>query len=286
MTQEAAGARCTSPTRSSLASRLIWGALRAFSPTSRFNLLCTCSRALAVFLPVSSRYHKWHAGWRRSVRHLNQTPETALYRVLARAALYNVEFDPVVELQNTDQFFTSRQEQRGVLLVGVHTMLNKLALRWLHDTGVPFAAYSVAAFRIPGTQIEAETLNPSNAAMLRARTLLRTGAVVAAMIDRPQKDSARVIEIRAGNVTLKVSDALLKLALKCRSPIVFFATRVNESGRPLVRFGAPSAESNSASEIAQDLGNFVAELLATSQRPIDGRRIRRTYPRRAASAQG
>jgi hypothetical protein len=258
-------------------SSLVPAALSAASPVLRFRLLCACSKALALLLPASSRYRNWHAGWRPSEsRYLNQTAETALYRVLDRATRYQVEFDPLVEWQNTDELLGAYSEHQGVLLVGVHTLLNKLALRWLHDMDIPFAAYSVAPFRIPGTRIDADTLDPSPASMFKARTLLKSGGVIAAMIDRRENDNRRVIEIRAGNATLRISDSLLQLALKCGSRIVFFASRLDESGRPIVRFGRPSLASSSAAEFAKDLAVFVSDLLASDAgpKPYDSARLR------------
>jgi hypothetical protein len=139
-------------------------------------------------------------------------------------------------------------------------MLNRFALRWLHDSSIPFAAFSAGAFRVPGTLIEAKTLPPNAGSLLRARTLLRSGGVVAVMIDRMDPAKGEFVEIRVGNRVMWISDALIKLAMHQRSRIVFFASKLNSRGYPVVAFRASRTDSSCAETIDQ-FASFVSDII-------------------------
>jgi lauroyl/myristoyl acyltransferase len=216
---------------------------------------------MAWMLPYTRYYRTMQRSWeRKGTKQLDGLGETALERISIYLTRLDVEFDPAVEWRGIDALKETYEAGKGVLLIGPHTMLNRFALRWLHDSQIPFAAFSAGPFRVPGTLVDATTLPPGAVSLFRTRTLLKSGAVVAAMIDRMDPIKEQFANVKVGSRVMTVSDALVKLAIQQNSRIVFFASKLNGRGYPCVCFHAARADS-SCPEVITQFAGFVARTL-------------------------
>lgn len=188
--------------------------------------------------------------------------EIVTFHLLEILTRRGVTFDPRLRSIGLEHFERALAEERGVLVVGPHSMLSVVAIRALHDLGVGAAVVSAAPMRILGTRVEARRIERSFTYLLEVRRLLREKSVVAAMIDRGEADSrsARAVPTALGEIV--VADALLQLAVRNGTPVVFAATRMHGAGL-VITLAAPSAEeSTSAERVAAAFAAFLQQHVA------------------------
>jgi hypothetical protein len=167
---------------------------------------------------------------------------------------------------------------RGVLIVGPHSMLSTLVLRFVHDRGrIATGIADHTGFRIAGTAIAAEAVSPSPSFLIGIRGALQRGGVVCAMIDAPAESAnvRRRKEIPTEAGPRRVADGLIHIAARCGADVVFLVTRV-DGHRVVGTFRTVSAASaGDPDAITQEFIEFVqAHVAALTVRPPAERRDR------------
>ena len=184
--------------------------------------------------------------------------ETSLELVLMMLSRHGTVFHPDLHIDGLDHVPSGRSG--STLLVGPHTMLSRLFVRYLEDAGIETWVIDSdnPDQRIPGTRAAARVLLPSATLFFKVRRLLAAGKTVIAMIDRCQAEPhTSSFETNAGHVF--VSYPLLQLALRQRAKVVFIATRVDERSRVVIRLSVPAPGSRAVSETLRDFITFMEE---------------------------
>ena len=182
--------------------------------------------------------------------------ETSLELLLMMLSRHGTIFHPDLQIDGLHHLPSGRNG--GTLLVGPHTMLSRLFVRYLEDAGIETWVIDSANpdQRIPGTRAAAHVLLPSATFFFKVRRLLADGKTVIAMIDRGEAENrASSVETGAGRVF--VSYPLLQLAMRQRAKVVFMAARVDESSRVVIRLSVPAADSIALSETLSDFVTFM-----------------------------
>ena len=95
---------------------------------------------------------------------------------------------------------------------------------------------------------------------MSARSHLRAGRVVCAMVDSGQGSPQRSLEVRTENGSLWVADQLIRLARRCDASIVFCAARLESHG-VAVALQRPAATSDEDA-IIRDFVSFIEAHIA------------------------
>jgi len=174
--------------------------------------------------------------------------DIATHMVLHTLTKNGVLFDPLFEFDGFDDFVRAYQEGRGILLVAAHNALSLLILRRFHDAGIPSVTISSDALPILGTQYNAPIIDASSPFLVAARSRLRRGEIVGAMIDRSEHhgdgDAERTFEFETANGPVIVAPALLHVAARCGSNVVFVEAHAETSGLAGTLVVAASADAD------------------------------------------
>ncbi|HEX8670435.1 MAG TPA: hypothetical protein VF710_01025 [Longimicrobium sp.] len=119
---------------------------------------------------------------------------------------------------------------RGVLLAGPHTRLSQIAVRHLRRAGYDLVAVSSSPGSVPRTPRGVPHIHVSPYFLVAVREALVQGRVVFAQIDHDAAIPGRTVEVHTGMGKLNVSDALLRLASRCRARTLFIASRGTADG--------------------------------------------------------
>ena len=144
------------------------------------------------------------------------------------------------------------------MILSTHTMLSILIIRHFADLGRTLFAIVADPVNVPGTRASATVILPSPSLLLRVRRLFRNGETVAAMIDRGDPEPRNAIYPTAAG-PMRISDALVRLALRENARVLFLATRMNPASEVVMRLAAPSPGSASVPEILADFVRFIDE---------------------------
>jgi hypothetical protein len=155
----------------------------------------------------------------------------------------------------------------ATLIVGPHTMLSTLFIRFLEDRGLEPFIISANAFLVPGTKTPVRVLLPSPQLLLKVRGLFREGRTIAAMIDRGEPERRNRAISREGGPLL-VSYPLLRLAVAQGVRVIFIATRLDTQSRVVVRLSVPRGQHAHVDDLVSEFAEFVE--LATEQRTVSG----------------
>lgn len=174
--------------------------------------------------------------------------EIALWKMLMASQEVGLKFDPRIDhhgvLPQPD-----RPSGRGTIVVGAHSMLNYLAVRYLHDGGHKPVVVSATPVPLIGCAVAPRALIASPVLLPHVIRHLRSGEVICAMIDRlaPEKGTYRV-DTAIGPI--HVSEPLLKFAVKEGAAIYFCTFRVAD-GRVRAEWAeAPSTDGSEAVKTA------------------------------------
>jgi lauroyl/myristoyl acyltransferase len=193
----------------------------------------------------------------RSLLSTDGLRETSLELVLMMLSRHGTVFSPALHINGLDHMASNGHG--GTLIVGPHTMLTRLFVRYLEDAGTEtWVISSEPIERIPGTRATARVLHPSATLLFKVRRLLAQGKTVISMIDRGKAEPrASSVETSAGRVF--VSHALLRIGLRQRARIVFIATRMDEQSRVVIRLSAPASSSRGLPDTLADFVAFMDE---------------------------
>jgi lauroyl/myristoyl acyltransferase len=245
-------------------------ALRAVPRRRRFGAAVHAARAAVPLLRRLAVYRAW-----RSLP-LESAHEVVLSRVLNALDRTGVGFDPRVRIEGEAHLHAVASQGRGVLLIGPHTRLSTLLVRHLHDVALPKTVVAVRPrWRITGTPESVSTIQPSRTALLAVRRRLERGDIICAMIDKMRARDKRTLKFDTVEGPMLIDDAMIRLAVRFRTPVLFTAARV-ESGVVVLTVAPPRAEAAcSADGVTREFIAFLQAHVATvahASRPAPARR--------------
>lgn len=226
-------------------------AFRAMPRAWRFRAAVVLARWLE---PLVARTHAYQ---QRALLRTDDLRETALELLLMMLTRHRTTFDPVLHVEGIEHLPVPGSG--ATLIVGPHTMLSTLFIRYLDDAGHdPVVITADPDQGVPGRRARACVLSPSPALLFKVRRYLGEGRTLAGMIDRaePERRSS-TLQTSAGPVF--VSDALLQLAVRYHTRIVFIATKMDATSRIVTRLSAPPPGSSSVAQLVSAFADFVEE---------------------------
>jgi hypothetical protein len=232
------------------AGHLVALALRTVPRRFRFRAAVVVARWLE---PLIARTNAWETRRRLGTDTLR---EASLELVLMMLTRHGTEFDPIQHIEGAEHV----SETGGATVVlSAHTMLSALVMRYFADRGSRlFVIAADPDLRIPGTRLPASVLLPSPMLLVQVRRLFRERQTVAAMIDRGDPERRNAI-YHTSTGPMRISDALLRLALHHHARVLFLATRMDATSQIVMRFAAPSPQSTTVPEILGDFVRFFDE---------------------------
>jgi hypothetical protein len=170
-----------------------------------------------------------------------------------------VEYDVPLDIEGGESLSSALGSDRGVLFVGVHAALNPLVIRHLKDRALdPTFVTSARAgpVRYWGSRHPVRTIPRSPTFLIRIRDQLRTGGIVCADIDWPRHDR-RTVEVRTRRAPVFITDAMLRVALRCGARIVFTTTRTDPRKGVITTFSGPSVDEGPLAAATDEFARFV-----------------------------
>jgi hypothetical protein len=239
-----------------LAARSFGLAFRLLPRRFRFAAAVLASRVLVPLIRRTAAYRE------QSGQRIDTAREISLFRVMESLTASGTLFDPVLRVEGMHHLVEAVRGKTGVLMAGPHSMLSLLVLRRIHDLGWPQTVISPTTLRATGTREDLPCLAPSPAFLITVRSVLRSGGLVCAMLDRGEPRPRRLIAFDTAQGPVRVADAFIPLALRCGARVVFLGTRMR--GRHVaVRFAVPSPASDTAEQVTADFVEFVREHVAS-----------------------
>lgn len=217
----------------------------------RFRVAIVVARWLEPLIARTSAYER-----RRRHLRTDTLKEASLELLLMMLTRHGTEFDPILRIDGAEHV----SENRGAtVILSAHTMLSPLIMRHFADLGRKlFAIAAEADLRIPGTRVTGSILPPSPMLLLQVRRLFKEGQTVAAMIDRGDPERRNTI-YQTTTGPMRISHALLHLALRHHARVLFLATRMDASSQIVMRLATPSPQSTTVPEILEDFVRFFDE---------------------------
>jgi lauroyl/myristoyl acyltransferase len=206
------GSSASSGSRWLRAGGVVARALSAVPHQYRFDAARVLARAIEPVLRRTTLYRTWPT-------RLDGVRELSLYGVMTLMDRQRVPFDPPLRLPGADLLHEDIRRGRGVLVLGLHQSLATLFPRYLHDIGcTPLIVAASADFPIVGSATSAPALQGSVSLLVRARSQLRAGGVVCAMLDVTGRENV-VAETAGGPIDF--NPAWMRLAQRCQASILF-----------------------------------------------------------------
>jgi lauroyl/myristoyl acyltransferase len=214
---------------------------------------------LASSLAAPMRATRMFSDLRRWLR-LNSGQDLSLHLLLRSMTASGTAFDVPLRLEGEEVLEAALASGRGTVIVATHALLSRLLLRHLYDRGHrPTVIGSMNGVPLDGTRAVVPTVYPTSTVLLLARTRLREGGIVCAMVDRSgdRGKNTLAFDTPAGQILL--SDSIFRLAVRCNAQVVFTVARAEPAG---VRqwIAAPRCSSaGSAEAVAADFVAFLQE---------------------------
>lgn len=244
------------------------------------------SRALALQMWAVPRRYRFRAAallagvltplvrrtsWYRAQRQhrIDGANEIALYYVLEIMTNSGALFDPVLDVEGAEALEEALKKREGVLIVGLHALLSQLIFRYLYDTGyVPTIVSAAPSAHIYGTRLVVRAIQPAPAYMIRLRSVLRDGGMVCAMVDGEHRTGRELVKFVTAEGPMYISDALIRLALRCNASVLFTSVRVDQRRGVLLTIAAPSTSTGLTVEsVTEDFVAFIQAHVAQSANP-------------------
>jgi lauroyl/myristoyl acyltransferase len=187
------------------------------------------------------------------------TLDVALNYVLTRLSAHGVGYDAEIAVVDDSALREALSDGRGVLAIGRHGRSSLVTSRVFHDRGrqVVTIAEAAESAKLGGLELDG-VLHPSNGYLLRVRSHLRQGKIVCALVDRAAAATEADREFFRDGTRIVVSEALIRVAMSCGVRILF-ATAHAGPGAMQMTIRAPRVESTSATDIASEFADFIAE---------------------------
>lgn len=187
--------------------------------------------------------------------------ETSLEFVLMMLTRHGTTFAPEMTIEGLECL--PSPGERATVIVGPHTMLSRLFVRYLEAAGHEPAVIDAAPQFVYGTRWPQRILFPSPTLLFQVRRVMRQSGIVMALIDgRGRGRRGRVLQVRGGE--LIVSDVLLQFALRQRARVVFLATTLDGHRRVVVKLGAAPRDAETVDDLVLGFASFVDRALCRS----------------------
>lgn len=177
-----------------------------------------------------------------------------LYQALERLDRAGIGYDADVRMEGLPCLEEAARGALGALVVAPHTHPLQVVVRHLFRQGMPITA--VAWLQRPSL---APVIVRERGLLFDVREALARGTSVFAMIDcaRAYEGWTTPVETRLGTVHL--SDAMIRVAVRLRAPVVFAAGGMHPRG-VWARFASPAPDSaGDAGRILSDFAGFLQE---------------------------
>ncbi|HEX8245183.1 MAG TPA: hypothetical protein VF541_16850 [Longimicrobium sp.] len=209
--------------------------------------------------------------------------DIALCRVTDALHAAGTCYDAELVIHGWEHLAAAARTGRGVLLAFPHAMLGSLLVRRLHDEGLAYTAITAdPAMLVSGTRERAVALLPGQTLLVRARNRLRDGQVLCAMLDARYGPKRRGIDVETADGVRRVSDALVGLALRCDSAVVFTSVHL-EGGAVVARIFDPGRERSTGAVTAAFAAFVQAQVAARDGVPAAALAADAPAPRKAAA---
>lgn len=200
-------------------------AMRLIPRRRRFGVAILVARAAVPFFRRTEAYEDLRRG------NVDGVSEIALYLVLNALTKNGTSFDPVMKVNGYEKLELALESGDGVLVISPHTALNLLMIRFFHDSGHdPVVITADPEMRISGTTLTANNLRPSQTFLVAARTRLRDGRLLCAMLDRSEPCEGRTVEVVTANGRVFIATALVQVAVRCEANVVFTEVHIDKCG--------------------------------------------------------
>lgn len=213
-------------------------AIRMLPPRRRFAAAMRISAWMGSLLDLLFRV------LRKNPLRFCTARELCLSRLLDAMDRARLQFDVACDFRGLEWMRRTTAEGKGVLLIATHANagLTRLMLPPVCDANVRIMIVSRAkGYPVCGRDEYLPTICPEGAFLLAVRRELRSGTVVAAMIDIFEPAAGAPVEIRNGSVWL--ADPIVRLAVRCGMPICFIKARI-DGRRVVVDFDQVSGASD------------------------------------------
>lgn len=184
---------------------------------------------------------------------LNSGLAVSLHVVLGQLLHSGIGFDARVLLAGLERLDEAAADGRGVLLIGPHTVLTRMAVRRLHERGYPVTAVTAYA-EPPGSDLP--VIQSSPFVLLAVREELARGRIVFAMVDRPRAMPGITTAVETAMGTVHLADPLIHLAVRCGARVAFIASRLR-GGSIQGRIEAPRSAGDDAAATRQQFIRFL-----------------------------
>lgn len=189
--------------------------------------------------------------------------EVAASMVLGALFAAGVDVETRFDVDGLDLVTTPYREGKGVLLITVRAGLNHASLEVL--MGAQVVPVVVADGPVPrnGKGEYYANIPRTPSFMVKVRSRLKRGALVAAAVNRDEPLEGRTLAVPTNIGVMHFTTSLVQVAVKCGSAIVFSIITLAPSGRIDVRLIAPVAGAEGdATRIVQNFGELVAQAIA------------------------
>ncbi len=180
----------------------------------------------AAFLlePLLRRTRAWS---KQPSRKVDGAAEMAVHLVLNALTTHGTRFDPIIDVEGLDELVEAFGAGRGLLLVAPHAANGLLLLHLLAGRGIQPLVITADRMLIPGKCTAVEPLPPSPTFLLTARSRLREGRLLCAMLDRARHHTRqRTMEFETERGPVIFAPALLGIAARCGAEVAFCEVHV------------------------------------------------------------
>ena len=223
----------------------------------RFQTTLLLARATIPLFVHAAAYRE------QSIKNFHRPDEIVLFLLLNALTKNGTHFDLEIVVKGYRHVERAYAKGKGVLVTGHHAALTLLMVRFLHDKEFrPIVITPDANFKVPGTSVRTETIQPSRMFLVHLRSKLRQGKVICAMPDRAKHHGRRTIEFATPAGPVIMAPAIMEVAARCGATVLFTEVRV-EGHQLVTTIAAPAASpAGDASAIVTDFMSFVRERTA------------------------
>ncbi len=211
---------------------------------------------------VSCKVDRWFFKQRTWPGDLDTHRERTLFWLLRRATDKGLRYDLAVNHVGREYLDRALCENRGVLVIGIHSALLYLAGRHLYDLPIhsEWVAYDIQT-RIFGTRYLPKYLRTNATILIKIRRLLKGNAAVFVMIDQLHETKSTTPVKYAGQI-IYLSRAGIDVALSAGAAIVFMNAFMSGK-RPTLHWGAPNAvNASNAEDVLESFSAFLETSVA------------------------
>jgi hypothetical protein len=178
----------------------------------------------------------------------------ALRLILIAATDLGLELDLPTAVSDPALLPRLAADNRGIIACGGHLGLAPAFIREAHDSGHRLLTLSRRRdWKVCGTAAAFRSLLPGPQVLIEARQHLRSGGMFILMADGPEQDDGVPIPGHALFVRLPI----FRFAVRSRTPLIFFSTRLREDGVIAVDLKFVESDQREAEALASECASFL-----------------------------